>query len=82
MSTTKWNLDPTHSELNFKVKHLVISTVTGSFNSFEASVETSTEDFDGASVSFAGDVSTIDTNNADRDGHLKSGDFFDVEVSR
>lgn len=79
MSTTKWNLDPTHSELNFKVKHLVISTVTGSFNSFEASVETSTEDFDGASVSFAGDVSTIDTNNADRDGHLKSGDFFDVE---
>ncbi|MCF0039131.1 YceI family protein [Dyadobacter fanqingshengii] len=78
MATTTWVIDPTHSEVQFKVKHLVISTVTGSFKSFEGSVETETEDFDGATVQFTADVTSIDTNQAQRDEHLKSGDFFDA----
>ncbi|SKB59443.1 YceI family protein [Dyadobacter psychrophilus] len=78
MATTTWVIDPTHSEVQFKVKHLVISTVTGSFKSFEGSVKTETEDFDGATVQFSADVTSIDTNQAQRDEHLKSGDFFDA----
>jgi len=76
---TKWNVDPTHSEVQFKVKHLVISTVTGSFKSFNGSVESDDENFDGAKISFNIDVNSIDTNQADRDGHLKSPDFFAAE---
>lgn len=78
MSTTKWIIDPTHSEVSFKVKHLVISTVTGYFRKFEGSAESTSEDFDGASVSFSADIDSIDTNQSDRDGHLKSPDFFDA----
>lgn len=76
---TKWGIDPTHTEVQFKVKHLVISTVTGFFKKFEGSLETETEDFDGASVQFTLDAASIDTNQADRDAHLKSGDFFAAE---
>jgi polyisoprenoid-binding protein YceI len=76
---TKWNLDTTHTEVQFKVKHLVIATVTGFFKKFSGSVESETEDFDGAKVSFSLDVNSIDTNQADRDGHLKSPDFFAAE---
>jgi polyisoprenoid-binding protein YceI len=79
MATTKWVIDPTHSEIQFKVKHLVISTVTGYFRTFEGSVETETEDFDGATVQFSADTASIDTNQAQRDEHLKSGDFFESE---
>ncbi|GAB2623194.1 YceI family protein [Belliella aquatica] len=80
MSTTatKWAIDPTHSEVSFKVKHLVISTVTGYFRKFEGSAESSSEDFQGAKVSFSADIDSIDTNQADRDGHLKSDDFFNA----
>ena len=74
-----WALDPTHSEAQFKVKHLVISTVTGTFKSFEGSFESDSEDFEGAAISFSLDTNSIDTNPEQRDGHLKSGDFFDVE---
>lgn len=77
--TTKWVLDPMHSEVQFKVKHLVISTVTGSFRSFEGSIETTSEDFSGAEISFSLDVSSIDTTQEARDGHLKSAEFFDAE---
>lgn len=76
---TKWNIDPTHSEVQFKVKHLVISTVTGQFNSFEGTLESDTEDFDGASANFQLDINSIDTNVGDRDAHLKSADFFDAD---
>jgi len=79
MTKTVWNIDPMHSEVQFKVKHLVISTVTGTFNSFEGSLEAEGEDFDGAKASFALDVDSIDTNVADRDAHLKSDDFFNAE---
>lgn len=78
MSTTKWIIDPTHSEVAFKVKHLVISTVTGYFRKFEGAAESASEDFNGASVTFSLDVNTIDTNQSDRDQHLKSADFFDT----
>jgi len=78
MSTTKWIIDPTHSEVAFKVKHLVISTVTGYFPKFEGAAESASEDFNGASVTFSLDVNSIDTNQSDRDQHLKSADFFDT----
>jgi polyisoprenoid-binding protein YceI len=79
MATTKWVLDPMHSEVQFKIKHLVISTVTGSFKTFEGSVETEGDTFEGASVEFSLDVASIDTNQEMRDGHLKGAEFFDAE---
>lgn len=78
-TTTIWGIDPTHSEVSFKVKHLVISTVTGYFKSFEGSAETDSDDFEGAKISFSADIASIDTNQSDRDNHLKSADFFDAE---
>jgi polyisoprenoid-binding protein YceI len=79
MTTTKWALDNTHSEVQFKVRHLMISTVTGQFNKFQATVETEEEDdFTTAKVSFSADINSISTNNDQRDAHLKSADFFDV----
>lgn len=79
MAKTKWNLDPTHSELGFKVKHMMITNVSGSFGSFNANVETEDDDFSTANIEFTIDVASINTGNEQRDGHLKSGDFFDVE---
>jgi polyisoprenoid-binding protein YceI len=80
MSTsTKWVLDPMHSEVQFKVKHLVISTVTGSFKSFEGILETESDDFTNAKIQFSLEVNSIDTNQEQRDGHLKSAEFFNVE---
>ena len=76
---TKWGIDASHSEVQFKVKHLVISTVTGFFKKFSGSVESESEDFNGAKVEFSIDVNSIDTNVADRDAHLKSPDFFAAE---
>ncbi|WP_228235687.1 YceI family protein [Allomuricauda sp. M10] len=78
MSTTVWNLDPTHSELTFKVKHLMISNVKGSFTKFNAKIEG--EDFENAKITASVDADSIFTNNTDRDGHLKSADFFEVET--
>ena len=79
MSTTKWILDPTHSEVQFKIKHLMITNVTGNFNSFEAEATANDDDFTKATFSFKANVSSISTNNEARDGHLKSADFFDAE---
>lgn len=79
MATTKWTLDPTHSELQFKVKHLMITTVTGSLKSFSAELSAAGDDFSSSSISFKGDIDSIDTGNKDRDNHLKSADFFDAE---
>ena len=78
MATTQWALDPTHSEIQFKVKHLMISKVTGQFKNFTANVETAGNDFTTAKIHFEADVDSIDTNNEQRDAHLKNGDFFDV----
>jgi polyisoprenoid-binding protein YceI len=78
-NTTKWVLDPAHSELNFKVKHLMISNVKGSFQNFEATILAEGDDFRKASVTVNVDAGSIDTNQKDRDAHLRSADFFDVE---
>jgi len=79
MANQTWALDPTHSELQFKIKHLMISTVTGQFNEFKASVETDGDEFANAKVHFTATVDSISTNNEQRDAHLKNGDFFDAE---
>ncbi|MDT3695452.1 MAG: YceI family protein [Ignavibacterium sp.] len=75
---TIWKVDPAHSEIKFKVKHLVVSTVTGQFNSFSGTVESEKADFSDAKISFEADVNSINTKNEQRDGHLKSADFFDA----
>jgi polyisoprenoid-binding protein YceI len=76
----KWKIDPAHSEVQFKVKHLMITTVTGYFKTFDLEVETETEDFTTASkVEFSADINSIDTNQPQRDTHLKSADFFNAE---
>lgn len=78
-TTTKWAIDPAHSEVQFKVKHLMISTVTGSFKEFGAEAELEGDDLSNARVSFWANTASIDTNSADRDKHLRSADFFDSE---
>ena len=75
---TKWNIDTTHSEITFKVKHLVISTVTGKFTDFDASLETDSEEFEDANIRFEATINSIETGNEDRDNHLKSDDFFNA----
>ena len=72
-----WKIDPAHSEVSFKVKHLVVSTVTGHFSRFEATIASSEDDFNNARVSFEADVNSLNTKNEQRDAHLKSPDFFD-----
>lgn len=79
MATTTWKIDTTHSEVQFKVKHMMISTVTGYFSNFDATVTTEGDDFTSAKVEFNADLSSISTNNEQRDAHLKSADFFDAE---
>ena len=77
MSTYK--IDPTHSEITFKVKHMMITNVSGSFTKFDATMESDAADFSDAKISFEADVNSINTNNEQRDGHLKSDDFFAAE---
>lgn len=79
MSTTKWAIDPTHSEVGFKVKHMMFTNVSGKFESFDGSIETQGDDFTTAQIDFSADVNSISTGNNDRDAHLRSGDFFDTE---
>jgi polyisoprenoid-binding protein YceI len=79
---TKWVLDPTHSEIVFKVKHLMITNVKGEFRKFEGSVVADGTNFEKGKVSVKIDASSIFTNNDDRDNHLKSADFFDVENNK
>ena len=76
MST--WTIDTNHSEVGFKVKHLVISTASGKFTSFEGTLESDKEDFSDAKINFSADINSIHTGNEQRDGHLKSADFFDA----
>lgn len=77
MATT-WNLDTSHSEIQFKVRHMMITNVTGHFEKFNATVETEGDDFSTAKVHFTADIDSISTKNEQRDGHLKSEDFFDA----
>ena len=75
---TKWNLDPTHSEITFKVKHMMISNVKGEFRNFSAEIEAEDDTFKNAKVNATIQTDSIDTNNADRDVHLKGEDFFNA----
>jgi polyisoprenoid-binding protein YceI len=79
MTKTKWLLDPMHSELQFKIKHLMISNVSGAFKNFSAEVETEDEDFSTAKINLAAQIDSISTNNEQRDAHLRNSDFFEVE---
>jgi polyisoprenoid-binding protein YceI len=79
MATKTWNLDSAHSEVGFKVKHMMITNVSGSFGKFDVQTQTVGEDFSTAQVSFTADIASISTGNTDRDGHLRSPDFFDAE---
>mgnify|MGYP001178345705 CR=1 FL=1 len=72
-------IDASHSEITFKVKHLMITNVTGHFQKFSGSMTASKEDFTDAVINFEAETSSIDTNSEQRDGHLKSGEFFDSE---
>lgn len=77
MATQKWIIDPSHSEVFFKVKHLMITTVTGYFREFYLEVETEDDDFNTSKrIEFTAEIDSIDTNNEQRDEHLKSADFF------
>jgi len=78
MNTTKWAMDATHSEVQFKIRHLMVSNVTGHFKNFDATVETEGTDITTAKVHFHADIDSISTNNEQRDGHLKANDFFDA----
>lgn len=80
LTATKWELDTAHSELNFKVKHMMIANLKGGFNSF--SVDVDGDDLIRSTISVTIDISSINTNNDQRDTHLKSADFFDVESNR
>ena len=81
MAQIKWTLDPMHSEVQFKVKHLMLTTVTGYFTTFQVEAETEDETFSSANrVTFTADVNSISTNNEQRDTHLKSPDFFDADI--
>jgi polyisoprenoid-binding protein YceI len=79
MSATKWSLDTTHSELGFKIKHLMISSVSGSFSKFDVQTETTSDDFSDAKVVATIDVTSINTNNSQRDEHLRNADFFEAD---
>lgn len=76
---TKWNLDPAHSEITFKIRHMMISNVKGQFRDFSAEIVSEDEAFKNAKVNAVVKVDSIDTNNADRDAHLKNADFFNTE---
>lgn len=75
---TKWALDPTHSEIGFKIRHMMITNVSGTFEKFDVQAEAEDADFSTASVEFTAEVDSISTGNADRDNHLKSPEFFDA----
>lgn len=75
-----YKIDAAHSEISFKVKHLMIATASGSFKTFDATMEANNEDFSDAKIQFEADAASIDTKNEQRDAHLKSDDFFNAET--
>lgn len=75
---TKWAIDPAHSEIGFKVKHMMFTNVSGKFTSFNTHIETVEDDFSRSKIQFEADVQSVSTGNADRDGHLLGADFFDA----
>lgn len=78
-ASTTWNIDPAHSAAEFKVKHMMISNVKGTFSGLKGTLTLNEADPPQSSVEASVDLSTVNTGDAQRDGHLKSADFFDVE---
>lgn len=76
---TNWSIDKSHSKIGFSVAHMAVSETEGSFKDFSGSLASKSEDFNGAEITFTAKVASINTENERRDGHLKSGDFFDAE---
>ena len=79
MATTTWAIDPTHSEIGFKVKHMMFTNVSGKFETYEATITTEHDDFTKSSIEFSANIDSINTGISDRDNHLKSADFFNAE---
>jgi len=79
MSKQIWNIDGAHSEIGFKVRHMMITNVNGIFNTYTATMAADATDFSDAEISFEADIDSVNTRNEQRDGHLKSPEFFDVE---
>lgn len=79
MAKSAWAIDPTHSEIGFKVKHMMFTNVSGKFNLFDATIENEDDHFETSKINFSAEVNSIDTNNSDRDNHLRSADFFDTD---
>ncbi|MCM3177693.1 YceI family protein [Cytobacillus horneckiae] len=79
MVKSKWMLDPAHSSVDFSVKHMMIANVKGTFNQFDATIEADPDDLTSASIELNIDLASVDTRNEDRDNHLRSADFFNVE---
>lgn len=82
LTKTKWGIDPMHSEIGFKVKHLMFTNVRGTFKEYDASIYTTAEDFMSAEIDLWLNPASIDTGDSKRDAHLRSADFFDVENFR
>jgi polyisoprenoid-binding protein YceI len=78
-TSTTWKVDPGHSEIGFKVKHLMITNVRGTFDQFDITAVSTQDDFEHVQVHFSADVNSVNTNSEQRDGHLKGADFFDGE---
>lgn len=79
MATTNWVIDPTHSEVGFKVKHMMFTNVSGKFEKYDGEITTEDDSFENAKVHFSADVNSINTGNNERDNHLRSADFFNGE---
>jgi polyisoprenoid-binding protein YceI len=77
---TRWEIDPLHSEILFKIKHLVISTVTGSFQKFQGGMVAKEKEFEGGTINLEIDVNSISTGQEARDAHLKASDFFEAQT--
>lgn len=79
MSTKTWNIDPVHSEIHFRARHMVVSTVTGQFDRFDATAETEGDTPENAKVTFTAETASVNTGTEQRDNHLRSDDFFNAE---
>jgi polyisoprenoid-binding protein YceI len=79
MSTITWQIDPVHSEIQFRARHMVVSTVTGEFDRFNATAETEGDSLEGAKITFTAETASVNTGTAPRDEHLRSDDFFNAE---
>lgn len=78
MAKIKWQMDPAHSEVQFKVRHMMVSNVSGEFKKFDVELETDDHDISSSQVTFTADIDSITTRVEQRDNHLKSEDFFDA----